>query len=107
MNRADRGHLLLIVAGVLLVVAIVAYVINDAEDNSRWKEATLRDRQAIQVQAQRSIGELRALRDESIRTIRDSAGVHDQHEAILRSLVRIEKLLEVGAPTRPAGGFAP
>jgi hypothetical protein len=89
----------------LLLLAVVAYVINDAEDNSRWREATLRDRQAIQSQAQRSIGELKALRDESIRTIRDRAELHDKHEAILKSLVRIEKLLEGQSRTQPAGGF--
>jgi hypothetical protein len=104
VNRADRGPLLLIVAGALLLLAVVAYVINDAEDNSRWREATLRDRQAIQAQAQRSIGELKALRDESVRTIRDRRGLHDQQEAILKSLARIEKLLEGRAPSQPAGG---
>jgi type II secretory pathway component PulM len=105
VNRADRGPLLLIVAGVLLFLAVVAYVINDAEDKSRRTEAALRDRQVIQAQAQRSIVELKALRDESVRTIRDGAELHDQHEAILRSLGRIEKLLEGRAPTEPVGGF--
>lgn len=104
MNRADRGPLLLIVAGVLLLLAVIAYVINDAEDESRRREATRRDQQTIQAQAQRSIGELKALRDESIRTIRDRAEVHDKHEAILKSLARIEKLLEGKAPTQSAGG---
>jgi hypothetical protein len=104
VNRADRGHLLLIVAGGLLLLAVVAYLINDAEDESRRREATRRDQQTIQAQAQRSIGELKALRDESIRTIRDRAEVPDKHEAILKSLARIEKLLEGKAPTQPAGG---
>ena len=104
MNRADRGPLLLIVAGILLLLAVVAYVINDAEDESHRREATLRDQQTIQAQAQRSIGELKALRDESVRTIRDGGGLHDQHEAILKSLSRIEKLLEDKAPTQPADG---
>jgi type II secretory pathway component PulM len=105
VNRADRGHLLLIVAGVLLLLAVVAYVINDAEDNSRRRQAALCDQQAIQAQAQRSIVELKALRDESIRTIRDGAELHEQHEAILRSLVRIEKLLEGMAPTESGRGL--
>jgi hypothetical protein len=105
VNRADRGPLLLIVAGVSLLLAVVAYVINDAEHNSRRRAATLRERQELQAQAQRSIVELKSLRDESVRTIRDGAEIHEQHEAILRSLERIEKLLEATAPTESGRGL--
>jgi hypothetical protein len=82
-----------------LLLAVVAYVINDAEEYSRRREAALRDRQALQAQTQRSIVELKALRDESVRTLRDGAELHEQYEAILRSLLRIEKRLEGMAPT--------
>ena len=62
MNRVDRGPLLLIVAGVLLLLAVVAYLISEAEDRFQRREAALRDRQALRAQAQRSIAALKALR---------------------------------------------
>ena len=99
MNRADRGPLLLIVAGVLLLLAVVAYLINDAEDNSRHRAATLRDRKELQAQAQRSIVELRAMREEHARTAQDRAELREQHEVVRRSLDRIEKLLDQMAST--------
>jgi hypothetical protein len=93
VNRADRGPLLLIVAGVLLLLAVVAYLINDAEHNSRRREAAVHDRQAIRAQAQRATAELKALEEEKVRNDRERAELHHQNDAILESLKRIEKLL--------------
>jgi flagellar biosynthesis/type III secretory pathway M-ring protein FliF/YscJ len=93
VNRADRGPLLLIVAGVLLLLAVVAYLVNDAEDNSRRREAAVHDRQAARVHVQRATAELKALEQERDRNNRDRAELQDQNRAILESLKRIEKLL--------------
>ena len=100
MNRADRGPLLLIVAGVLLLLPIVAYSIHDVEDRSRRMEEVLEHR-TFEAQARRSIGEMRALRDESDPTRPQRDGGCEEHEGILRSLKRIEELLEALPPTRP------
>ena len=92
MNRAERGPLLLFFAGVLLLLAVVAYLINDAEDQSREIEASL-ERRALDVQTRRSMAEMRALRDENDRFRQDRANMRDRQEEILKSLGRIEKLL--------------
>ena len=98
MNRVDRGPLLLIVAGVLLLLAVVACLISEAQDRFQRREAALRDRQALRVHAQRSMAELKAFQEESDRTDRARAELHVQNEAILKSLERIEKQLEAAAP---------
>lgn len=92
MNRVERGPLLLFVAGVLLLLAVVAYLINDAEDQSRQIEASF-ERQALDVQTRHSMAEVRVLRDENDRMRQDRANIRDRQEEILKSLGRIEKLL--------------
>jgi type II secretory pathway component PulM len=94
VNRADRAPLLLIVAGALLLLAVVAYLINDAQGNSQWREAALRGQQALHAQAQHSIVEMKTLEQERTQSSRDRAELHDQNEAILKSLARIQRLLE-------------
>lgn len=101
MKRADRGSLLLIVAGVLLLVTVVAYVINAAESEYRRREANFRDRQSIQAETRRSIVELKALRDESNQIHRDKADLYERQEKILKALARIEGLLKRMAPAGP------
>lgn len=101
MNRADRGPLLLIVAGVLMLLAIVAYLIDDAEDHSRRMEASF-ERQALDAQTRRTVAEVRAIRDENDRTRRERDRIRDQHEEMLKSLERIEKLLGGGPSLAPA-----
>lgn len=100
MNRADRGPLLLIIAGILLLLAIVAYSIDHAEESSLRKEAALRGRQTDREPGQRSILESKALQGERARTIRDVADLHGQHDEILKSLKQIEKLLEAASRAR-------
>ncbi len=63
MNRADRGPLLLIVAGVLLLLSVVTFLINDVEHNSLRRAADIRDRQAVLKQVQRVTVELNTLRE--------------------------------------------
>ena len=99
MNRVDRGPLLLIVAGVFLLLTVVAYLISDAEDRFQRRKAALRDRQALYAQAQRSMVELKALQEESDRTNRARADLNAQQQSILKSLGRIETMLEERAPT--------
>jgi hypothetical protein len=95
--------MLLIVAGVLLLVAFVACVIGGAEGDFRRREATLRDRQVIQAEVQRSLGDLKALRDQDARVRRDKADLYERQDAILRALARIEGLLKGMAPAGPGG----
>jgi hypothetical protein len=92
VNRAERGPLLLFVAGVLLLLAVAAYLINDAEDQSRRIEASF-ERRALDAQTRRSMAELRVLRDENDRMRQDRTDIRDRQEEILKSLSRIEKLL--------------
>jgi ABC-type bacteriocin/lantibiotic exporter with double-glycine peptidase domain len=99
VNRADRGPLLLIVAGVFLLLAVVAFLISDAEDRFQRSEATSRSLEALRVQTQRSIVELKALQEESDLTNRARADLDAQQQSILNSLARIEKLLTERPPT--------
>jgi hypothetical protein len=101
VNRTDRGPLLLIVAGVLLLLAVVAYSINDAEDNFLRREAALRGHRAVGAQAPRSIVESKALQEGGARTVRDGAELHGERDEILKSLKRIEELLERASSPGP------
>ncbi len=101
MNRADRSPLLLIVAGALLLVAVVACLINDAEHNSRRREADTRDRRVILAETQRAMAESKALEDERERHDQVRADLHNQNDAILKSLKRIEELLGGSRPPGP------
>jgi hypothetical protein len=97
VNRSDRGPLLLIVAGVLLILAVVAYSINDAEEIYLRREAALRGHQAAGAQTQGPIAELKSLQEESARTIREKTEILGQHDEILKSLKRIERLVEAAS----------
>jgi len=101
VNRADRGPLFLIAAGVLMLLAVVAYLINDAEDQSRRMEAAL-ERQALDAQSRRTVSEMRALRGENDRTRRERDRIRAEHVQMLESLDRIEKRL--GGASPPATG---
>jgi type II secretory pathway component PulM len=93
VNPADRVPRLLIVAGMLLLLAVVAYVINDAQALSRLRRADLRDQQALAAQIQRSAAALRACREEADRIGRVRSELQGQYATILESLKRIEKRL--------------
>jgi hypothetical protein len=68
-------------------------LINDAEDQSRRIEANY-ERHALDAQARRSISEIRALRDENNHIRLDRDGIRGQQEEILKSLKRVQELLE-------------
>jgi len=53
VNRVDRGPLLLILAGILLFLAVVAYLISDGEENLQRKRAALIGREALRLQTNR------------------------------------------------------
>jgi hypothetical protein len=90
-----------LVAGVLLLVAVVAYLITEAEAKTRRIKLAF-DRQALGVRTRRSIADMRALRSESEWTRRDRARLRDQQAEILKSLETIENLLgaELASPGR-------
>jgi phosphate starvation-inducible protein PhoH len=80
------------VAGALLLVAVVAYLFTEAEARTRRIKVAL-ERRVPDVQTRRSFAELRALRGRSERTRRDRVRIRDQQAEILKSLGRIEHLL--------------
>ena len=99
MERVNRGPLLLVVAGILLITAVVAFLISDIEASFQRRQASIRSREALRVPAPRSL----ELQDESDRASKAGAEINAQHEAILRSLARIEGLLKALAPTGHGG----
>lgn len=94
MNRFKRGPLVLAIAGIFLTLAVVSYLINDAQDNYQRRAAALRDLQVFRAQVQRSRVEMQAFREESDRNDQDRAELQEQYAAILKALERIERLLE-------------
>ena len=102
MNRVDRGPLLLILAGILLLLAVVAYLISDAEENLQRKEADLHGREALRVQKEQAIEERKAYQAESNRMNKERAELHSQQDAIIKSLKRIEETLERLSSSNPS-----
>jgi hypothetical protein len=99
VKRVDRGPLLLVVAGILLLTAVVAYLISDAEANYQRREAAIRVREAPRALARRSVEP----QEGSDRASKARAELDVQHEAILKSLARIERLLKAMAPAGHGG----
>ncbi len=99
MNRVDRGPLLLILAGMLLLLAVVAYLISDVEENLRQAEAVLRGREALRVQQERAIADRNTYQAVNDRMNKERAELLSQQDAIIKSLKRIEELLEAAGPT--------
>ena len=99
MNRVDRGPLLLILAGMLLLLAVVAYLISDAEENLRRAEAVLRGREALRVQQERAIADRKTYQAVSDRMNKERAELLSQQDAIIKSLKRIEESLEAAGLT--------
>jgi hypothetical protein len=77
--------LLLIVAGVLLLLSVVAFLINDVEHDPLRRAADMRDRQAVLEQVQRVMVELNALKEERERHDRQRDELRDRNEAVLES----------------------
>ncbi len=100
MNHTHRGPLLLIVAGVLLLLAVVAYLIHDAETHSFRREASA-ERQSLDAQTRQSIAEIKALREVNDRMLLERQELLERNEEILESLHRIEVLLGDSPTSRP------
>jgi type II secretory pathway component PulM len=99
VNRVDRGPFLLGLAGTLLLLAVVAYLISDAEANLERKESALRTQEALHMQTERAIAECRIHEAENDRIKKDRARLDSQQDAIIKSLRRIEAALETAAPS--------
>ncbi len=99
MNRVDRGPLLLILAGILLLLAVVAYLISDAEENLQRNEAVLHGREALRVQKEQAIEDRKTYQAQSDRINKERAELHSQQDAIIKALKRIEDSLEAASST--------
>ncbi len=110
MNRVERGPLLLIVAGVLMLMAVVAYAIHDAENWSRRIEMNFA-RRAIDDQTRRSLTEMKTIRDQHARVHLEQQQVERRQAEILERLRRIEAMLEgqspPGSPSEQASASCP
>ncbi len=101
MNRVDRGPLLLILAGIMLVLAVVAYLISDAEENLQRSEAVLHGREALRVQKEQAIEDRKTFEAQRDRMTKERAELHSQQDAIIKALKRIEESLDSVGPTHP------
>jgi hypothetical protein len=99
VNRVDRGPLLLILAGIFLLLTVVAYLIHEAEESRRRKEADLYGREALRVQRQQAIEDRRSYQAENDRMNKERAELHSQQDAIIKTLKRIEETLEAACPS--------
>lgn len=98
MNRIDWRPRLLVVAALLLLTAVVADLIHDAEANHQRLQVAESSRRALDEQSRRSIAELRTRAEESLATGQDRAELIVQYQRILEALARIERSLETSAP---------
>ncbi len=98
MNPIDRRPRLLVVAALLLITAVVAYLIHDAEANHQRLAAAGSNLRARDEQSHQSIAELRARSQESLAASQVRAELLGRYERILEVLARIEKSLETSAP---------
>ncbi len=103
VNRVDRGQPLLILAGIMLFLAVVAYLISDAEDYLQRKEAALLGREAFRVQKEQAIEDRKTYQADSDRMNKERAELLSQQYAIIESLKRIEESLEAAGLTNSKG----
>ena len=90
MNRVDRSPIWLTLAGALLLIAVIAYLINEAEQNLQQKEAVLRESEALRFQKEQVIQGRIMYQAESDRMNRERAELHSQQDTIIKTLKRIE-----------------
>jgi hypothetical protein len=91
MNRSDQGPVLLAVAGSLLLVAVVAFTIDDADSIMERRTATTRNRELLREQATKSAEDRKLLNAEMDRIGRARTDFSDQQKAIIESLKRLER----------------
>jgi hypothetical protein len=93
VNRADRGPLLLILAALLLFLTIIAYLINEAQEERQRNEAILQGREALRVQRLRAIEDRKLFQSDSNRVSRERDELRTRQDAIIKALGRIENKL--------------
>jgi hypothetical protein len=92
MNQTNRHSFLLTIAGVLLLFAIVAYLIGEAESNNVRHEAVLRDQAVFRDQNERAIADGVALHAETAKLDLSRINFRRQQDLLFESLRRIEAL---------------
>jgi cell division protein FtsB len=91
VNRGDQGPVLLAVAGTLLLLAVVAYTIGDADSVAQRRDAFLRTGEALKEQAERLSEDRRILNAEMHRLNNERSTSSSRQEAIMESLSRLER----------------
>lgn len=100
MSRAQRGPLLLSLAGLLLMCSLVAYWMGESELERERQAGILRVREAWSARLDSAIADRDALRKEV--QADSEAGVDARREqAILEALKRIESRQAGPAPSQP------
>jgi hypothetical protein len=84
----------LIVAGLLFFVAIITYWINDAEERARLKQGRGREQEAHRLQIEQVMKSRQMLQAETERSRKEWLELQHQNDAIIKSLRRIERMLE-------------
>ncbi len=93
VSRVERAPLLLALAGILLFLSVVAYLLSDMEGNLRNQEATQAAREALRVQKELAFEDRLIYRAETERISKEHVGLRSQQDAIMKSLKRIEDSL--------------
>ncbi len=91
MNRGDQGPFLLAVAGTLLLLAVVAYAISDADDIAERREALARSREVFREQTEQLAVDRKALSAEMDRINKASSAFSSQQNALMKVLKRLER----------------
>jgi hypothetical protein len=92
MKQSQRQSLPLKIAGVLLLFAVVANQIGDAETNAQRHEAILRDRNIVREQNERSIADRAALREQTARLHESRSELERQRVLTFELLRRLDEL---------------
>lgn len=93
MSRVERAPLLLALAGILLFLTIVAYLISDVQENLRRQEAAQAALEALRVQKEVAFEDRLIYRAENERISKEHIGLQSQQDEIMKSLKRIEDFL--------------
>jgi hypothetical protein len=92
MNQSKRGPAILIVAGMFLLFAIVAYLVGDAESNNERHAAILRETDILRVQNEQSIADRAALHEQTTRFAASRAELCRQKKVTVELLRRVDDL---------------
>jgi hypothetical protein len=92
MNQSKRGPAVLIVAGIFLLFAIVAYLVGDAESNNERHAAILRETNILRVQNEQSIADRAALHEQTTRFAASRTELCRQKKVTVELLRRLDEL---------------